>query len=188
MVNILVALNVWEVHWTKCQVKMYIDNRCVADICNSGYTRDVHLTAIARNIWLITSFLILTSELFISLDITILLLIFHQDGLVPIIKKKREKIWFQLVPGKKSLMNIFISTMTYKDWNKKLFSVFTEGNNIVKAIASSVNQRIKQAYTRKTWQSYTRMFWGFLIFCMYIQIDIKNLHVHGVFVTKWHIA
>ena len=47
MLNIIVALNIWKEEWR--------NKRIVVTICKTGYTRDSHLAAYARNIWLITS-------------------------------------------------------------------------------------------------------------------------------------
>ena len=55
MLNILVALNIWNKLWKKCFVRIHVDNSVVLEICNSGYTRVSTLVGITRSIWLVTS-------------------------------------------------------------------------------------------------------------------------------------
>ena len=55
MVNILVAIRTWGKQWESKRVVIKTDNMAVVEICRSGYTRDVHLAAIVRNIWLLTA-------------------------------------------------------------------------------------------------------------------------------------
>ena len=50
MLNILVALRVWNMSWAKSIVRIACDNEAVVQVLNSGRTRDLTLVAIARNI------------------------------------------------------------------------------------------------------------------------------------------
>ena len=52
MLNILVALRVWNSTWAKSKVHIACDNEAVVHVLNSGKTRDLTLAAIARNIQL----------------------------------------------------------------------------------------------------------------------------------------
>ena len=52
MLNILVALRVWNQSWAKSRVRIACDNEAVVHVLNSGRTRDLILAAIARNIQL----------------------------------------------------------------------------------------------------------------------------------------
>ena len=52
MLNILVALRVWNSTWAKSKVCIACDNEAVVHVLNSGKTRDLTLAAIARNIQL----------------------------------------------------------------------------------------------------------------------------------------
>ena len=44
-----------------------------------------------------------------------------------------------------------------------------------KGLASQAQKRLRQAYTSKTWESYKRMFYTLLTFCVYVQVDIVEL-------------
>ena len=55
MLNIIVVLNVWGVHWKNKKVQIKTDNMAVVDICRSGYARDKVLAAYVRNIWALTA-------------------------------------------------------------------------------------------------------------------------------------
>ena len=55
MINIIVALKTWGNSWQGKKVLLRTDNMAVVHICNKGYTRDIHLAAYVRNIWLWTS-------------------------------------------------------------------------------------------------------------------------------------
>ena len=52
MLNILVALRVWQNFWAKTRVRIACDNEAVVQVLGSGRTRDLTLAAIARNIQL----------------------------------------------------------------------------------------------------------------------------------------
>ena len=52
MLNILVALRVWQNFWAKSRVRIACDNEAVVQVLGSGRTRDLTLAAIARNIQL----------------------------------------------------------------------------------------------------------------------------------------
>ena len=52
MLNILVALRVWNSTWAKSKVCIACDNEAVVHVLNSGKTRDLTLAAIARKIQL----------------------------------------------------------------------------------------------------------------------------------------
>ena len=52
MINIIVALKTWGHLWQGKKVLLKTDNMAVVHICNKGYTRDIHLAAYVRNIWL----------------------------------------------------------------------------------------------------------------------------------------
>ena len=52
MLNILVALRVWNHAWAKSRIRIACDNAAVVQVLNSGRTRDLTLAAIARNIQL----------------------------------------------------------------------------------------------------------------------------------------
>ena len=55
MINIIVAHKTWGHLWQGKKVLLKTDNMAVVHICNKGYTRDIHLAAYVRNIWLWTS-------------------------------------------------------------------------------------------------------------------------------------
>ena len=55
MVNLVVAIRLWGKHWQHQNVKIYIDNASVVQVCNTGYTREKFLGACIMNIWLHTS-------------------------------------------------------------------------------------------------------------------------------------
>ena len=52
MLNILVALRVWNNCWAKSRIRIACDNEAVVRVLGSGRTRDLTLAAIARNIQL----------------------------------------------------------------------------------------------------------------------------------------
>ena len=52
MLNILVALRVWNHCWAKSRIRIACDNEAVVHVLRSGRTRDLTLAAIARNIQL----------------------------------------------------------------------------------------------------------------------------------------
>ena len=52
MLNILVALRVWNHCWAKTRIRIAHDNEAVVHVLNLGRTRDFTLAAIARNIQL----------------------------------------------------------------------------------------------------------------------------------------
>ena len=52
MLNILVALRVWQHFWAKSRVRIACDNEAVVQVLGLGRTRDLTLAAIARNIQL----------------------------------------------------------------------------------------------------------------------------------------
>ena len=52
MLNILVALRVWNNCWAKSRIRIACDNEAVVHVLGSGRTRDLTLAAIARNIQL----------------------------------------------------------------------------------------------------------------------------------------
>ena len=52
MLNILAALRVWQNSWRNSKVAIACDNLAVVQVLNSGITRDLTLSAIARNIQL----------------------------------------------------------------------------------------------------------------------------------------
>ena len=55
MINIIVALNLWAKEWKGKKVLVKTDNMAVVSVCTSGFTRDCHLAAYIRNIWLLTA-------------------------------------------------------------------------------------------------------------------------------------
>ena len=55
MLNILVAIRTWGRQWHGKAVNIFCDNAAVVSVLNSGKTRDLTLTAIARNIFMETA-------------------------------------------------------------------------------------------------------------------------------------
>ena len=55
MLNILVALRTWGLQWKGKALTIHCDNQAVVSILNTGYTRDLTLAAIARNIFMLTA-------------------------------------------------------------------------------------------------------------------------------------
>ena len=55
MINILVTIRIWGSHWRNKRVVIKTDNMAVVEICQKGYTKDIHLAAFVRNIWLLTA-------------------------------------------------------------------------------------------------------------------------------------
>ena len=55
MLNILVALRTWGLQWQGKALTIHCDNQAVVSILNTGYTRDLTLAAIARNIFMLTA-------------------------------------------------------------------------------------------------------------------------------------
>ena len=55
MLNILVALRTWGLQWKGKALTIHCDNQAVVTILNTGYTRDLTLAAIARNIFMLTA-------------------------------------------------------------------------------------------------------------------------------------
>ena len=54
-INILVALRTWGLQWKGKALTIHCDNQAVVTILNTGYTRDLTLAAIARNIFMLTA-------------------------------------------------------------------------------------------------------------------------------------
>ena len=52
MLNILVAVRVWCKTWAKKSVKIHWDNSAVVSVLTTGRTKDLHLAAISRNIFM----------------------------------------------------------------------------------------------------------------------------------------
>ena len=52
MINILVALKVWHSQWSGHRVLIHCDNQAVVSVLNTGKSRDVFLSNIARNIFM----------------------------------------------------------------------------------------------------------------------------------------
>ena len=55
MVNIMIALKIWNKHWQGKHIKFLVDNEAVVTVCNTGFTRDPWLATYIRNVWLICS-------------------------------------------------------------------------------------------------------------------------------------
>ena len=55
MLNILVALRVWDHLRHHHRVVFKVDNLAVVTVCNKGYTKCKHLGAIIQNNWLIAA-------------------------------------------------------------------------------------------------------------------------------------
>ena len=55
MVNIVVALRIWGKEWCGKKLILNTDNMTVVNICKSGFSRDKHLAAFIRNIWLLAA-------------------------------------------------------------------------------------------------------------------------------------
>ena len=53
LLNIVVALKVWAVHWSNRQIKIHCDNMAVVQVLQKGRARDATLALMARNVWLI---------------------------------------------------------------------------------------------------------------------------------------
>ena len=58
MLNVIVALKLWNQVWTYHRIKINCNNRAVVDVLHSGYARDGFHVTCARNVWLLTAFLI----------------------------------------------------------------------------------------------------------------------------------
>ena len=55
MVNILLAVRLFQVHWSGRKVLVKCDNEAVVSVLRSGRTRDPYLGACARNIWYVSA-------------------------------------------------------------------------------------------------------------------------------------
>ena len=55
MLNILVALRTWGQYWKHKALTIHCDNQAVVTILTTGYTSDITLAAIARNICMLTA-------------------------------------------------------------------------------------------------------------------------------------
>ena len=53
MWNIVLACRIWAKYWQGKEVKILCDNEACVHVLSSGFTRDVILATMARNIWLI---------------------------------------------------------------------------------------------------------------------------------------
>ena len=53
ILNILVTLRTWGYQWKNKALTIHCDNQEVVNISNTGYTRDMTLAAIARNIFML---------------------------------------------------------------------------------------------------------------------------------------
>ena len=51
MVNILLAVRLFQAHWAGRKILIKCDNEAVVSVLRSGRTKDPHLGACARNIW-----------------------------------------------------------------------------------------------------------------------------------------
>ena len=51
MVNILLAVRLFQAHWASRKVLIKCDNEAVVSVLRSGKTKDPYLGACARNIW-----------------------------------------------------------------------------------------------------------------------------------------
>ena len=52
MLNILIALRVWAKNWKNQIVHVKCDNKAVVEVLNNGKTKNIHLAAISRNIFI----------------------------------------------------------------------------------------------------------------------------------------
>ena len=52
LLNIVVALKVWTVHWPNKRIKVHCDNMMVVEVLQKDRTRDATLALLARNVWL----------------------------------------------------------------------------------------------------------------------------------------
>ena len=52
MLNILVAIRVWAEMWKNFAILIHCDNKAVVEVLNKGKTKDKHLAAISRNIFM----------------------------------------------------------------------------------------------------------------------------------------
>ena len=53
MLNVFVALKLWGKFWHNSTVRVHCDNTAVVSVLNTHRTRDMHLLACCRNIWLL---------------------------------------------------------------------------------------------------------------------------------------
>ena len=53
LLNIVVALKVWTVHWSNRRIKIHCDNMAAVEVLQKGRARDATLALMARNVWLI---------------------------------------------------------------------------------------------------------------------------------------
>ena len=55
LLNILVAIKIWAVHWANKKIYIKCDNIASVEVLKMGKARDSVMATIARNIWLITA-------------------------------------------------------------------------------------------------------------------------------------
>ena len=55
MINIVLVLRIWDTEWFGKRVVLNTDNMAVVNICNNRFTKDKHLAAFNRSIWLLTA-------------------------------------------------------------------------------------------------------------------------------------
>ena len=53
ILNIIVALKVWSIHWANQRIRIHCDNMAVVEVLSSGGARDPTLALIVKNIWFI---------------------------------------------------------------------------------------------------------------------------------------
>ena len=53
MLNVVVALKVWDSVWSNRIIEIKCDNLAVVEVLTSGKTKDTFLATFARNVWLI---------------------------------------------------------------------------------------------------------------------------------------
>ena len=53
LLNIVLALKVWAVHWSNKRSRTHCDNMAVVDVLQKGRARDEVLVLMASNVWLI---------------------------------------------------------------------------------------------------------------------------------------
>ena len=81
MLNVVIALRAWGVHWRHSAINIFCDNLGVVQVVETRKTRDQFLALCVRNIWLLTA----------SLDIQ--LNIFHVPGVHNVIAAALSRIY-----------------------------------------------------------------------------------------------
>ena len=91
MLNTVIALRTWGIHWRHSAVDIFCDNLGMVQVVETGKTRDQFLALCVRNIWLLTA----------SLDIQ--LSIHHVPGVYNVIADTLSRIYSQKPVNKEIL-------------------------------------------------------------------------------------